>query len=286
MEKSDLLKSILENFNNETENLKQQARNPQEIPQKSIHIHTNKSVSEYLNTDRVENKDLKEIMLGITVFEQIVKNKLSGYNIDKYVLFVQWKYPEYTHVEIVEYLQSIGRLKPTKETKSDNQQTSSNYLVIKALKDIPAFVGCDTQRYKINIGDVVSIPQVNAIPFIKRKVVVEVSDQTQGKSENTGSLHIQKVEKYFTEVWQRNHGPVNSINLVRFCMDCALHLKITTEEVRLIAIKLFAITPKQPPENVQPLEKAQPSEKDQDYVLVKTAEEVDRVVKSLKEGGF
>jgi hypothetical protein len=238
----------------------------------------------YTDIKRDKTKDIKidynNVSSGVRVFKSIIKKDLSPSNIKEFIILIQWKYPEYTHVEISKYLQSIGWFEQDKENKVDNQQTSSDYLVVKALKDIPAFVGCDTQHYKINTGDVVSIPKVNATPLIKRKVVVEVSDQPQGKLENTSSLHVQKVEKYFSEVWERNHGPVNSINLVRFCMDCASHLKLSTEETKSIAVKLFAITPKQPPEQVLS------SEKDPDYTLVGTAEEADQAVKSLKEGGF
>lgn len=241
------------------------------------------------NVEKNKTKDIKKeynnISSGVRVFKSIIKKDLNLLNIKEFIVFIQWKYPTYSQVEITKYLQSVEWFEQDKKIKSNNLQTSLGYLTVKALKDIPVFVGYDGHDYKLNIGDVVSVPRVNAFSLIKHKLVVEMPGRAQEKPKNISLPNTQEIEKYFIEVWQKNHGPVNSINLVKFCMDCASHLKLTTDEIKPIAVKLFIITPKKLPEKDQSSKNDQLPEK-QDYVLIETTEEADQVVKGLKESGY
>lgn len=248
----------------------------------NIHINIKKD-----KTKQIQQR-LNNINSGFKVFELITKKDFNILNIKDFIIFIQWKHPEYTHTEISNYFPLDEQQKNTKEIKDSEQKSTVDYITVKAFRDVSVFTGCDNKNYKINEGDVVSIPKINAAPLIRGKVVVEVLDLPEKGVGNTRLLHVREVEKYFTEIWERNHGPVNSINLVKFCMDCAPHLKLTTEEIKPIAVKLFAIIPKQPPEQTpeQPPEPPQPPGTTPECALIKTTEDVDQVVKDLKEGGF
>ena len=60
------------------------------------------------------------------------------------------------------------------EQKTNKPNILSKYILLRVLKDIPVFVGYDLRNYKLNIHDVATIPTVNAMALIKRKVAVEM----------------------------------------------------------------------------------------------------------------
>lgn len=99
--------------------------------------------------------------------------------------------------------------------------------------------------------------------------VTPVTDEKKRKKTIKLSLH-EKINAYYSNIWAGNNGPVDSISFTPFCMDCANHLKVPTTDIKPTAEKIFAITPK--PE--------------QDYTIVRTAEEAQQAAEALKGAGY
>lgn len=58
--------------------------------------------------------------------------------------------------------------------KTPTSDNDHDVIIVRSLKDIPTFAGTDGRSYKLNKHDVATIPTVNALALIKRKVAVAI----------------------------------------------------------------------------------------------------------------
>lgn len=68
-------------------------------------------------------------------------------------------------------------IEPICNTRKRCETILSKYLLVRILIDIPIFVGHDLRNYKLNKGDIATIPKVNANVLIKRKVAIEIKSR-------------------------------------------------------------------------------------------------------------
>ena len=61
------------------------------------------------------------------------------------------------------------------DSNKDVKKLTKEHIVIRLLRDIPAFIGVDGRRYGLGAHDVAYIPKVNANALIKRKVAVQIN---------------------------------------------------------------------------------------------------------------
>ena len=148
-----------------------------------INTHSNKqytnNTAQPIDINNIIKKDIKknshDIYLSIKIFEDIKKEVLNNTNINEFVTLVQWKHPEHKRKEIVGYLEHTGILTPQTKKESNKPNLLSKYTILRILHDIPVFVGHDLRNYKVNKGDIVSLPQVNARALIQRKIAAEIN---------------------------------------------------------------------------------------------------------------
>lgn len=61
------------------------------------------------------------------------------------------------------------------DSNKDVEKSTKENIVIRLLRNIPAFIGVDGREYGLHIHDVAFIPKVNADALIKRKVAVQIN---------------------------------------------------------------------------------------------------------------
>lgn len=167
---------------------------------------------------------------------------------------------------------------------SQNRQlVTTPELVRKTLKRLTFF---NEEKYHKLRGAVTSVTYTKGEYqnnfLLRNSAHINVSEKKEGDSPYvhvTNVTHVTEISKkivpYYSNFWAGNNGPVNSTNIVKFCIDCALHLKVNPGEIKPHAEKLFAITPKQ-----------DPGIEEQNFTLVRTAAEADQAVNALMEAGY